>query len=689
MITYNEARGVFELSTPNTTTLLGVGRSLQSLYWGGTVNPGDVAPAVESHHSSFDPDTGREREEYPVYDGRIFTEPCLLAGPEGQSALFFELQGHTIDKDRLAITLREAQRGLTLTLEYEVFEEFDIIGRRATLKNEGAPLPVRRFFSGCCTLPAMQGATLRYLTGKWMGECRIQDVPVAPGVTVLQSKRGIPGPHFNPSFALHANATEQAGEVWFGLLAYSGNWKICVEKIGFGNTHVLAGRNDFDGAELLETGESLATPTLYSGYTSHGFGGMSRLLHAFERERFTTHTRARPVLYNSWEATTFDVSAKSQMELARRAAAMGVELFVMDDGWFGQRHSDRAGLGDWTVNPDKFPNGLDELIDYVKSLGMEFGIWVEPEAVNPDSELYRAHPEWIYRIPGREPMTARNQYVLDLSLPAVKAYVKDCLYRLLSEHDIRFLKWDMNRPVADVYSESGGNGRRRRGHVESLYEIWAWLKQEFPGVALESCSGGGGRVDLGILQWADTFWPSDNTDPYERLFIQEGFTQFYAPATMTCWVTDTPDKAGRPGRCGIAYKFHAAMCGPLGIGADIGRLDDEALEEYKKHIAAYKEIRQTVQFGTLHRLSPPQSGLAAVQYTSPGQTVVLAFLHSQVFGDRLPPLRLRGLEAGHTYRLSDGRGMAGSTLMNLGVDLPLAGDFSSCLLVFTDEGPIR
>ncbi len=451
MIVYDEARQIFTLGTRNTTTLLGAGHGLQSLYWGGTVRPEDIAPAVPEHHSSFDPDTTRDREEYPVYDGRIFTQPCLEGGPEGQSALFFAVQGHAINGNRLAITLHEAQRGLTLTLEYEVFEDFDIIGRRAVLLNEGEPLPLRRFFSGCCTLPAMQNTSLRYLTGKWMGECRIQDVPVQPGVLELQSRRGIPGPHFNPSFALHANATEEAGEVWFGLLAYSGNWKICVEKTSFGNTHVLAGRSDFDAAELLAPGESLAAPMLYSGYTAGGFAGMSHLLHAFEQAHFAPSHAPRPVLYNSWEATTFNVNVKSQMELARRAAALGVELFVVDDGWFGQRHSDMAGLGDWTVNPEKFPNGLDELINCVKSLGMAFGIWVEPEAVNPDSDMYRAHPDWIYRLPNAQPMAARNQYVLDFSLPPVKAYVKDFLHKLLSQHDIRFLKWDMNRPVTDVY----------------------------------------------------------------------------------------------------------------------------------------------------------------------------------------------------------------------------------------------
>jgi alpha-galactosidase len=683
MILYDETQKIFTLNTRRSTTLLAIGENgLHSLYWGGTVSPEDFYPPQPVSHASFDPDIWRERDEYPIFNGRIFTEPCLIAGESGKKALFFKYQSHEVMDKRLSVVLKEEKMKLTLTLLYDLFEDFDIISRKVILKNDGEPINVSRLFSGICTLPELAEPNLRYLTGQWAGECQIRDVKLEPGVTVLQSRRGIPGPHFNPSFAMYENAEEETGEVWFGLLAYSGNWKISVQKTVFGNTQALAGRNDFDADEILGKGESLDTPAFYTGFSENGFGGMSRKLHDFQRTYFATRKNARPVLYNSWEATYFDVNIKSQMALAKKAADIGVELFVVDDGWFGRRNNDKAGLGDWTVNQEKFPNGLDELIDYVKGLGMEFGIWVEPEAVNPDSDLFHARPDWIYYIPDVEPMRARNQYVLDFSLPEVKEYVKDFLYKLISEHDIKFLKWDMNRPVTDVYTKSGGNGRRRRKHVETLYEIWAWLSETFPRVALESCSGGGGRVDLGILQWASEFWPSDNTDPYERLFIQEGFTQFYAPGTMTCWVTDTPDTAGRIGRSRTAYKFHSSMCGPLGIGVDISKLDDEILAEYKSHIEEYKQIRDTVQFGELYRLSSPRTGLGAVQYSDEKQIVALAFLHSQIFGRKIKPLRLRGLQPDRRYTLSDGRSFSGCTLMNKGIELNLSGDFDSCCLVF-------
>lgn len=307
---------------------------------------------------------------------------------------------------------------------------------------------------------------------------------------------------------------------------------------------------------------------------------------------------------------------------------MGVELFVVDDGWFGERHSDKAGLGDWHANREKFPNGLGELIAHVNGLGMDFGIWVEPEAVNPDSELYRKHPDWIYRFDGSEPLQLRNQYVLNITKPPVRRYILEMLHDLLRSGNIRFLKWDMNRSISDL-GEGGGTKDRRLWveHVHALYEIWSELRRDHPDVELETCAGGGGRIDLGILRYAAQCWPSDNTDPFDRLFIQHGFTQFYAPQIMMCWVTDTPSGAGKANRS-IAYKFHSAMCGGLGIGADINRLSPEEAAEYKRHILQYKEIRETILGGDLFRLRPPgESGLTAVEYVGPfgDEIVVLAF----------------------------------------------------------------
>jgi alpha-galactosidase len=407
---------------------------------------------------------------------------------------------------------------------------------------------------------------------------------------------------------------------------------------------------------------------------------MSRKLHRFERNHITVSPKPRRVLYNSWEATAFNVDVQEQKKLADKAAQMGVELFVVDDGWFGERHSDMAGLGDWQVNKQKFPHGLGELIGHANGLSMDFGIWVEPEAVNPDSELYRSHPDWIYHLDGIEPLKLRNQYVLNITRQPVRQYIKDMLYDLLRTNPIRFLKWDMNRSLSDL-----GEGDRQLGveHVHALYEIWSELRRDFPHVELETCAGGGGRIDLGILRYAAECWPSDNTDPFDRLYIQEDFTQFYAPQIMMCWVTDTHALSNKANRS-IAYKFHSAMCGGLGIGANINRLSQEELDEYKTYIELYKEIRQTILFGDLYRLLPPHaSSFSAVEYISPShdEIVVLAFLHTQQFGDSCSRLKLQGLQKSARYELlGEGKSYYGSTLMHYGLPITLKGDFESALL---------
>lgn len=412
---------------------------------------------------------------------------------------------------------------------------------------------------------------------------------------------------------------------------------------------------------------------------------MSRKLHRFEGEKVTTTLKPRRVLYNSWEATAFDVNAEEQKRLADKAAMLGVELFVVDDGWFGERNSDTAGLGDWTTNKTKFPKGLEELVNYVNKLGMDFGIWVEPEGVNPDSDLYRAHPEWIYHFDGVEPMQSRNQYVLNISIPAVKQYLFEMLRGLLSENNISFIKWDMNRMITDCGTSGDVNNRELwKRHVDALYDIWRTLKEEFPHVELETCAGGGGRIDLGILKYADECWPSDNTDPYERLFIQEGFSNFYAPKIMMCWVTDTPENAGRAGRKSISYKFHSAMCGGLGIGSNINKLSQEELDQYKRHIEEYKEIRSVIQFGKLYRLlSPRTSNLTGIEYLAKAEdeVVVFAFLHSQKYGNPCPRLKLQGLSEDTCYEIVDsGKRYFGSSLMQIGLPLNLKGDFDSVML---------
>jgi len=357
------------------------------------------------------------------------------------------------------------------------------------------------------------------------------------------------------------------------------------------------------------------------------------LLHNLEREEIAPHglkSRVRPVLYNSWEATEFNVSESGQRELADKAAKLGIELFVMDDGWFGKRNNDRAGLGDWFPNAEKFPNGLKPLVDYVNQLGMDFGLWVEPEMVNRDSDLYRAHPDWVMNFPGRARSELRNQLVLNLARDDVKEYIFNVLDKLATQYQIRYFKWDMNRVFAEPGWPEKPVAEQRElwvKYVSNLYDIIARLRAKHPNLELESCSGGGGRIDLGIMRYVDEFWTSDNTDALDRLTIQHGFTAAYTPHVMMAWVTDVPNMNGRS--TPLKYRFLVAMQGVLGIGANLNKWSDEDTKLATQMIALDKRIRNTVQFGNVYRLlSPRTNDTAANEYVASDgrQAVVFAFL---------------------------------------------------------------
>lgn len=567
---------------------------------------------------------------------------------------------------------------------YRVFEDCDVIEKHARL-TANAPVRLTRMDSGACLLPhEAKPWTAHYVVGAWAGEFRRRTAKLEEGELRLQSVRGMSGPHMNP-FLIAANSEdEETGEAYGVALGWSGCWQITASSTVFGNHRITAGLNDADLVCPMERGECFETPPMVLCMSAEGMDALSRRMHDFERDPLKPNRPPRRVLYNSWEATQFDVRADAQMRLAECAARMGVELFVVDDGWFGARHSDRAGLGDWTVNPEKFPNGLEELIDRVHALGMDFGLWVEPESVNPDSDLYRAHPDWIHRLDGREPLTQRNQYLLDFGKPEVERFALDMLHGLLNTYAIRYLKWDMNRAMTDVCESLTPFARER--HVLALYRILDALEKEFPDVDIEACSGGGARVDLGMAKRTAQFWVSDNTDPFDRLFIQEGYTLMYAPMMMSCWVTDTPADGRRCGRADWRYKFHAAMCGTLGVGADISRLSDEEMALFTAEIAWYKTWRHVVQNGDLYRLQRPSGGnVAATEYVSKDQNeaVLFLFMHSRKCGEVIPRVRLRALREDARYFCKEtGKTYAGKTLMNLGLSAELNGDFDSGVFYF-------
>ncbi len=384
----------------------------------------------------------------------------------------------------------------------------------------------------------------------------------------------------------------------------------------------------------------------------------------------------RPVLYNSWEATAFSVSVDGQARLAELAARLGIECFVVDDGWFTGRHHDRAGLGDWAVDRSKFPDGLTPLIDKVNGLGMRFGLWVEPEMVNPDSDLFRTHPDWVYHFPTRTSSQHRNQLLLNLARPDVADWVFATLDRLLSGDNIQFIKWDANRHFSEPGwpAQAGCNPERAWvEHVHNLYAVLDGLRAAHPGVDFESCSGGGGRVDLGILGRTAQVWTSDNTDALDRITIQEGFTQVYAPQVMMAWVTDNRNPiTGR--RLPLRFRFHVAMAGSLGIGADLTEWNNQEMAEAAELIETYKSIRPTVQHGHLYRVASRRTGpLGAHQYLSSdgSEVVVLGWWGPRSYDTRLPPLRLAGLDPGAHYTdAGTGQQHWGDALMQHGLQLP-------------------
>jgi alpha-galactosidase len=400
--------------------------------------------------------------------------------------------------------------------------------------------------------------------------------------------------------------------------------------------------------------------------------------------------KIRPVLYNSWEATRFNVNEEGQKKLAEKAASLGVELFVLDDGWFGERNDDTAGLGDWYVNKEKFPHDLSSLISYVNKLGMDFGLWVEPEMVNKNSNLYNLHPDWVYHFPNRPRSESRNQLVLNLAKNEVVEYIYDFMNKLLGTYNIRFIKWDMNRPFSESGWPEAPKSQQREiwvRHVLGLYHILDKLRKKHPEVIFESCSGGGGRVDLGILQRADQVWTSDNTDAFDRLKIQEGFSYAYAPKIMMSWVTDTPNRLNRR-KLNLEYRFNVAMMGSLGIGGNLNTWSDDEMKLAKEKISQYKKIRKIIQHGNQYRLLPTWKGnLVAVEYVNndKDKAVLFVFLHSQQFGEKLPPIKLKGLVSDSLYQYQDDESekviLSGKALKEIGLKLDLRGDFNSKLII--------
>lgn len=715
-ITYVDAHRQWFLRTAASTYVIGVNErnQIQNLYWGGPLfSNADFGNAHSTpERSSFDPSETRTREEYPAWGGTRFFEPCVkITRADGDRDVVLVYDNFRIgsgpqpgkkppvdDENLLEIRLHDVKDSVQVSLFYRVYPDTGVLERRSVIRNAtDQKLTVESAQSAVWYVPPGDGYRLTYVSGRWAAEDQLSREPIHPGMKILESRRGNTSHNANPWFMIdEGGASEEDGRVWFGALGWSGNWRLAVEQTPYNQVRITGGYNTFDFGYELKPGESLETPPFYGGFSNAGFGDASRMLHRFEREDILpggVKSRLRPVLYNSWEATTFHVDEPGQKTLAAKAASLGVELFVVDDGWFGQRNNDRAGLGDWFVNKQKFPNDLQPLIAEVNRLGMDFGLWVEPEMVNPDSDLYRAHPDWVLNFPGRPRSELRNQLVLNLAREDVSDFVFNALDRLATTYNIRYFKWDMNRSFSEPGWPSVAPEEQKEvwlQYVRNYYSILERLRQKHPSLEIESCSGGGARVDLGVLKRVDEVWTSDNTEAFDRLRIQEGFSYAYAPKVMSAWVTDVPNMNGRS--TPLQYRFLVAMQGALGIGANLNKWSDADFEFAKKMVALDKQIRVTIQTGKLYRLlSPRDSDVAANEYVSEDgkQSILFAFRHSQQYDLPAPSLYLRGLDARATYSLAflGGRTqtLSGAFLMQHGVDLNLRDDYASELVVLTRQ----
>jgi len=702
----DESGKVFRFDGGGSSYVFGVNAEgqLQTLYWGAALGAGDRLPAavIAEGNSSNEVPIAVTPYEYAGFGGGLTTEPALkVRFPDGVRDLDLRYAGHQLRGGQLVVQLKDVKRAVHVALAYEMDEATGVIARSAVVENRtGSWIQVDQMAAACLNLPYSDDYQLSFLSGRWAGEFMLQTRAMSPGAFFVESRKGVTSHQSNPWIAMSRNTTgEESGPVWFGALGWSGSWRINVEMDAMGGVHATAGYNPFDFNYRLKPGERLASPVFYAGFSNEGFGGASRIFHRYQREKILPNApapRLRPVLYNSWEATFFDVTEAGQMALAEKAASIGVERFVVDDGWFGARNSDKAGLGDWVVNRKKFPNGLGPLIRHVNGLGMQFGLWVEPEMVNPDSDLYRAHPDWVINFAGRQRSEARNQLVLNLARKDVCEYLLKVLDDLVANNNIEYLKWDHNRTWSEPgWPEVAPDEQQRLyvAYVDNLYRLLAELRRRHPRLEIESCASGGGRVDLGIMKLTEQVWTSDNTDPYDRLLIQDGFSHAYAPAIMMAWVTDAPNFVNKR-VTSLEYRFLSAMQGGLGIGASLKHWKEEDFATAKRLVAEYKGIRSTVQQGNLYRLVSPANGSPRSATLSVSQdrkqAVLFAFLHSSMMRSAQPMIQLRGLDPDAVYTVRAIAGAAapetpakasGAYWMGRGLKAALEGDFQAAALV--------
>ena len=612
-----------------------------------------------------------------IYDGK----PAL----EGLPSLYCE----DSEAQTLEIVTQDSVTGVRATLIYTVFNACPVITRSVIVENTSdKAVEIERVYSTCVDYHTADFEML-HLYGRWSKERSLERRALAHGRQSIASKRGSSSHYHNPFAALVSKgATEDYGEAYGFNLVYSGNFDCSVEVDSVSSTRLIMGINPEGFGWKLEGGEKFVAPEAVMVYSNEGIGEMSRVYHRLYSKHLVRgkwRDVKRPLLINSWEAAFFDFDDDKLVSFAERAKELGIEMLVMDDGWFSRRSDDRSSLGDWWVNEEKLKGGLGSLIERINALGLKFGIWYEPEMISPDSDIYRAHPDWCIHCPGRERSIARHQYVIDMSRKDVRDCIFEQMYSVLSKNKIDYLKWDFNRNITEAGSALLANDKQKElfhRFVLGTYELMDRLTKAFPDMLIENCSGGGGRFDPGMLYYSPQIWTSDNTDPIERLTIQFGTSLCYPASTMGAHVSAC-------GRTDLETRANVALWGTFGYELDPNKLSDSDRVQVRGQVREYHKYYDLIHYGDLYRLITPFENdyRCAWEFVSPDKTEVMAT--TVVMRRPENPvyiLRLKGLDPDKIYVDDDtDEEYSGALLMNAGINLTghSAADGTSFIKYFT------
>lgn len=637
------------------------------------------------------------KQEYPVYGTTDFRHPAIeIKQNNGSNISNFCYKSHSIssgkpkltglpatytenndEAETLAIVLEDELTHVQVELLYTLFAQGGIIARSAKITNNGAEtVHLTTAMSLCLDLPDCDYEWLQF-SGSWARERHLKVRKLEQGITSVESTRGASSHEHNPFVILKRPSTdENKGEAIGFSLVYSGNFLAQAEVDTHDVTRVLIGINPFCFDWKLASGGSFQTPEAVMVYTADGLNDLSQTYHKLYQKRLARgywRDRPRPILINNWEATYFDFNEDKLVKIAQKAKECGVELFVLDDGWFGKRTSDTAGLGDWVPNTDLLPNGITGLSHRIEELGMKFGLWIEPEMTNMNSDLYRAHPDWILHVPGRHPSECRHQYVLNYSRPEVVDYIYNMLAKILTEGKVSYIKWDMNRYITECYSvalPADQQGEVFHRYILGVYSLYERLTTNFPHILFESCASGGARFDPGLLYYAPQGWTSDDSDAVERLKIQYGTSYCYPVSSMGSHVSVIPNHQvyrNTP----LHTRANVAYFGTFGYELDLNKLTAEEQEEVKEQIKFMKQYREVIQFGTFYRLNSPFDGnVTSWMVVSEDKKTAIVGWYRVLNGINLPYSRvqLQGLNSDYCYEtVGTQECHFGDELMNIGL----------------------